>query len=263
MFRYKTPIVRKNISNTPQLDLNNTTQYSNLLKTKNQGNDENLDITPIGFLVLISYILVFSFSYGNSFLSKKIGFNHVNGFTLSYAFKNENKTFGIFTCVLFISLYIGLMIHKGFVIPDKSDSANLKIVAVALSFCLLLGFLLLFILTPKKGNGTENNIHYFLAGCILLFIILSSCIIYFVYNGEYEENIFLEIMKYTLYMIGVTGFIILSVVILYITKSLKFGKILAFSEIILVLLFFIILCIFSIMPKLINYEKICIGVLKN
>lgn len=250
---------------------------SNQFKRKEKG-QEFPEVSIVGIFTLLAFYGMFTSVYASAAYDGKMGISLYtdgeiakHGFTLSEAFKYGNRKLTTILCVLFTGLYIGLMIDKGFlsnISTGTEDSHNtFKTGIVVLSFCLLLGFLFLFLVPPPTENNIyQSSIHFVLAIFILLFIIISSVLITYIYNNEYKDN---EIIKA---LSGLT-YTILAITILIIAFGIfamfiKNGvvkqilwRILASGELIIMILYSVIIILFSLMPRLIDYKKICVGVI--
>ncbi len=268
---------------TPRLNIvhggvQNQLMKQNQFKTKEKG-QEFPEVSAVGILTFISFYAMFINVYASAAHNGKMGFLlrntngslNMHGFTLSEAFKYGNRKITTVLCVLFTGLYIGLMIDKGFlsnVSTGTEDSFNsVKTGIIVLSFCLLLGFLFLFLIPPPTENNVyQSSIHFVLAIFILLFIIISSLLITYIYNNEYKDNEIIKVLSGLTYSILAITILIVIIGISAMFVGRDFVKqvlwrILASGELIIMILYSVIILLFSIMPRLIDYKKICIGVI--
>jgi len=118
---------------------------------------------------------------------------------------------------------------------------------LALLYCLLGGWLLLFFVFPNRVN-----FHNFITLLIVIFVIAIPNITYKLYSKDYEPK-GLEGLQVISYMLIVIGILLLVTSSPYIRK---FGRFFEILEICLLLLFSIFLIVCSTLPPLISRENI-------
>lgn len=233
------------------------------------------DISIVGIFTVIVYFLLFFNIYSSAAYEGKLGFSlkSRHGFTLSEAFKYGHKKTTTVLCVLFTGLYIGLMLDKGFATSlstNANDPTNLFIIGlIVLGFCLLLGFLFLFLIPPPGRKNTSQSMkHFLLAIFILAFIILSSALISLLYRSEFKNNEVITAMNALSYTIMALGVFVVVPGVASVFVKTNYAKqflwrILATSELSIMILFGVILGISVFMPRMIQYEKVCTGFIKE
>lgn len=218
------------------------------------------DVSVVGIFTVLVFYALFINIYASAAYRGKLG-----SFTLSEAFKYGHRKTTTMLCVLFTGLYIGLMIDKGFFASSESSHDISKVSTIAIGFCLLLGFLFLFLMPPPHENNMYQSIvHFVLSILILIFIITSSVITTNLYSLEYKDNEVINTMTGITYGILVISLIVivLGVTSVFVKESIKrlLWKFLAAGEMIIILLYSVILIFLCIMPKFINYKKVCVGI---
>lgn len=216
------------------------------------------DISTVGILTALAYILAFSWMYVTAYSSGNL-LNGVNGFTLSEAFQFSNRIGATVLIILYSGLYIGLMVDKGFLMNNTN---KLKTSVVATGFCILLGMLLLFLIPPSKK---DNKRHVAVAIVVLLCTIYNSLVITGIYNDEFNSNEMIDSLTGLTSVIGISVLLTITCAIglLYFKKNAYLSGIIGISEIIIIISFCAVLMLFSCLPKLLDYKQICIGVMNN
>lgn len=205
------------------------------------------DVSLVGIFSCIAYFLTFIYMYYSS--SK-----HVNMFTtLSQHIAHTDR--GLFSVLFisFISLYIALMVEKGFLVRNKFDLQTSIIVANVL----LVVSLLSMYLNDRAIPNILQLRHYFVATMIIVFIVYNCFVINYVYDKEFQPNDLLNALKTFGILNGVFALcIILLLLYHYITRT-KVSVYVGYFELIILLSYGIVLILTSMMPKLYQYIEVC------
>lgn len=248
--------------------LESTDQKGQLRTLTSDEIKQELTMSPIGIAAATVNIIMYIWGYYTSYKKGKLTFKSGDnyGITLSEAVQHSDQIGVTLLLMIFLGLYIGLMVDKGFLMVDST----LKNSVVAVNLAITTGILLLFLIPPSKNSRVQNGIHVMIAGMIIFSSIYSSFMISELYRSEYEDNIFTDSLlglASTTLILGIISVIIIVIKFFLVPKKghanylLNTG--LGIAEILMLLAYTAVLYIFSFMPRLINYEKICVGVLEK
>lgn len=224
------------------------------------------DLSVVGVILVVVYFLMFIYIYGSArqkgYLTMSLTDNY--GMTTSEAFQYSEKIGSTILIVTMIGLMIGMLIEKGFV----TGSSILKTSLISVSFVILLSFLLLFLIPLGKRHKTRTNIHIVLAGILIFFMIYSTYVFSILYQEVYESEgwlIHLENFSYTLTALAIAMLILFLYMMYSVNKfsGIKYNRIsmgIAVLEFLIITIYGFVLGIVSTLPKLIDYEELCISI---
>ncbi len=236
MFKAKFPIVRASEPNGKQ-----SLQSLSGVQALN-GSEPTYDLKPnlTGIFAFIFYTLAFVWFYGSTYYYKPKLRNKL--ITLSDALFLSEKTGGTLFLLIFTALYITLLNDKGF-FYKKDDNVQ---VVIAGNFAILTSIVLLYFISLKYVS------HKVLAVLIILFSTLSAYMFSKIYTEEFEEN---DYTKTFLALFSIE--VIFGLLVLMSFTTIQNFTLIAIGEVILLTCYGICLLLLSLMPTLLDLEKIC------
>lgn len=189
-------------------------------------------VSPVGITMVVTYFLLFFYMY---------------------FMKHSVKWIPTMLITLFGILYCTLWAEKGF-IRDTTFIQTCLTVFAQLIMCLII---VLFILAKSYVP---------IAGLMIVLLIVSSSLITYVYKSEYDQDDSIQAL------FGITLFLFACVTLTVYLMASKYLMGLQFQYhdtvlwilvTVMIICFGVLLIIFSGMPKLINYDKVCVRILKN
>jgi hypothetical protein len=137
-----------------------------------------METKVVGSLAVIIYLLTFLYVYGSAAYMNHLRYDK---FTLSHSLQYCEKIGSTFLFVLMSAFLVGLTVSQNFI--EKNEP--LRISVFSMIFLLLVCFLLLFWIPPRKKVIIA---HVSIAVLMVLANLYSSFIIHILYSTTYEES---------------------------------------------------------------------------
>jgi len=257
------------------MDHNNQLQFDAVDKETGKVVEVKTESLIFGSFSIILYALLFFFIF---FTGRKKGDTYFK--TLSESLEHSDyKSLIVIFVILFL---IFQQIFFGFQGIEYSEEP-LRMFALIFNYGIACCLILMLFVFPKNGKSA-NFSHYVIAGCLLLFLISNSLIIYFNYEKFFTEEsiVALKTTCFTMLALCILCFLIiflLKIIPLLVDKIFKkegvfktfigikdydniSSKIVAFCEIVCMIFYWIFLIIFVNFPSLPKLKVVCMNVPK-